>query len=115
MLKIFGKKAQTTAEYAILIALIVGAVVAMQIYVKRGIQGRVKEVVDHTGAGGEVAGQNLSLSGSQYEPYYQQSTASTQQTSTAKEQLETGGGASREATTEVAVTREATTTAAGNE
>lgn len=115
MLKIFGKKAQTTAEYAILIALIVGAVVAMQVYVKRGIQGRVKDVVDHTGAGGEVAGQNLSLSGGQYEPYYQQSSGDTTQKSTSTEAMQTGGGASREATTEVAVTREATTTAAGNE
>ncbi len=43
MFKIFkNKKAQSTAEYAILIALVVGAVVAMQTYVKRGIQARQK-------------------------------------------------------------------------
>ena len=37
------KKAQNTAEYAILIVLVVGAVIAMQTYVKRGWQGRVKD------------------------------------------------------------------------
>ncbi len=43
MFKIFkNKRAQSTAEYAILIALVVGAVVAMQTYVKRGIQARQK-------------------------------------------------------------------------
>jgi len=35
------KKAQSTAEYAILLALIIGAAMAMQVYVKRGLQGRV--------------------------------------------------------------------------
>lgn len=37
------KKAQNTAEYAILIALVVGAAIGMQTYVKRGLQGRVKD------------------------------------------------------------------------
>ncbi|MBM3246501.1 MAG: hypothetical protein FJZ13_04155 [Candidatus Omnitrophica bacterium] len=106
-----GKKAQTTAEYAILFALVVGAVVAMQIYVKRGIQGRVRDVVDHTGSGGEVAGQTLEFTASQYEPYYTQSTASTTQSSTSTEQMTAGGGTSRDATSDVTVTREATVTA----
>lgn len=38
-----GKKAQSTAEYAILIGLVVAAVIAMQTYVKRGFQGRMKD------------------------------------------------------------------------
>ena len=38
-----GRKAQSTAEYAILIGLIVAVVVAMQTYVKRGIQGRLHD------------------------------------------------------------------------
>jgi hypothetical protein len=109
MLRKLGKKAQTTAEYAILIALIVGAVVAMQIYVKRGIQGRVKDVVDHTGSGGEVAGQNFSFSGGQYEPYYNQSTASTSQNSSSSDQMVAGGGAQRDNKTDVNVERTATT------
>lgn len=43
MLKVLrNKKAQNTAEYAILIALVVGAVVAMQSYVQRGLQARTR-------------------------------------------------------------------------
>jgi hypothetical protein len=41
------KQAQSTAEYAIVIALVIGAVVAMQVYVKRGLQGRMKGAVDN--------------------------------------------------------------------
>ena len=40
------KKAQNTAEYAILFALIVAAVIGMQTYVKRGIQARVADSSD---------------------------------------------------------------------
>lgn len=60
-----NKKGQNTAEYAILIALIIGAAVAMQTYIKRGIQGRVHdEVMD-------MAAQTPELgSTKQYEPYY---------------------------------------------
>jgi len=48
MLKRLGKtKAQSTAEYAILIGLIIAAAVGMQTYVKRGIQGRIKDTSDN--------------------------------------------------------------------
>jgi hypothetical protein len=94
-----GKRAQTTAEYAILIALVVGAVVAMQVYVKRGIQGRVRDVVDHTGTGGEVAGENLTLSGSQYEPYYLSRTGNTAQSATNTENVGQAGATARTSTT----------------
>ena len=65
-----NRKGQNIAEYSILIALVIAAAVAMQVYVKRGLQGRVKETVDHTGNVGDVGGTALNLSGSQYEPYY---------------------------------------------
>ncbi len=38
-----NKKGQNTAEYAILIGLIVSAAIAMQVYVKRGVQGRMHD------------------------------------------------------------------------
>jgi Flp pilus assembly pilin Flp len=41
-----NRKAQSTAEYAVLIALVVAAVVGMQTYVKRGVQARVKDASD---------------------------------------------------------------------
>ena len=45
-MRLFSKRAQTTAEYAILIGLVVGALVAIQTYVKRGVQGRFKDASD---------------------------------------------------------------------
>ncbi len=43
-------KGQTTLEYAILIVIIIGALLALQVYIKRGIQGRVKSATDDIGA-----------------------------------------------------------------
>lgn len=40
------RKGQSTAEYAIVIGLVIGAAVAMQVYVKRGIQGKMKDATD---------------------------------------------------------------------
>jgi len=41
-----GRKAQTTAEYAILIGVVVMAIIGMQTYLKRGLQGRYKDASD---------------------------------------------------------------------
>jgi hypothetical protein len=106
LIQLKKSKAQTTAEYAILIALIVGALLAMQIYVKRGLQGRVRDVVDHTGAGGEVGGETLEFSGAQYEPYYLTSQADTSQQTTEGENVQTGGAVGRTSTTTTKATRE---------
>lgn len=47
MLRLFrNKRAQSTAEYAILIGLIVAAAVGMQTYIKRGLQGRARDATD---------------------------------------------------------------------
>lgn len=40
------KKSQSTLEYAALIAIVVGALIAMQSYVKRGLQGKMKKSAD---------------------------------------------------------------------
>ncbi|MBM3250500.1 MAG: hypothetical protein FJZ09_06670 [Candidatus Omnitrophica bacterium] len=37
-----NKRAQSTLEYAILIAILVAAVIGMQVYVKRSLQGRIR-------------------------------------------------------------------------
>ena len=117
MFKRLGKRGQTTAEYAILIALVVAAAMAMQIYVKRGLQGRVKDVVDHTGTGGEVGteGDMLSFSGRQYEPYYLESTASTTQAATNTENIADGGVTSRGSTTDTSSDRTQTIHHSGEE
>lgn len=40
---------QSTLEYAILIAVVVAALLATQIYIKRGVQGKLRESTDQIG------------------------------------------------------------------
>lgn len=61
-----NKKAQNTAEYAILISLVVAGIIAMQTYAQRALQARVRDAgqylaTETSGIGGGVV---------QYEPYY---------------------------------------------
>lgn len=52
MLKYFNnrrKKGQSTLEYAVLIIIIIGALLSIQVYIKRGIQGRLKSSADEVG------------------------------------------------------------------
>lgn len=61
-----NKKAQNTAEYAILISLVVAGIIAMQTYAQRALQARVKD------ASAFMTAVNLEGLGNtaQYEPYY---------------------------------------------
>ncbi|MFH1360162.1 MAG: hypothetical protein ABIJ41_03895 [Candidatus Omnitrophota bacterium] len=50
MLKLLRKKkAQSTVEYAVLIIIIIGALLSIQVYIKRGVQGRLKSAADDIG------------------------------------------------------------------
>lgn len=49
MRKRFSQKAQSTLEYAILIFVIIAALIAMQTYIKRGMQGKLRESTDQIG------------------------------------------------------------------
>lgn len=49
MFSFLNKRAQSTLEYALMIAVVVGALVAMQFYVKRGLQGRLRQSSDEIG------------------------------------------------------------------
>ncbi len=44
-----SKKAQSTLEYTVVIAIIVAALIAMQAYIKRGVQGKLKQSTDDIG------------------------------------------------------------------
>ena len=96
---LWNRKGQNTAEYAILIAVVIGAIVAMQIYVKRGLQGKVKDVTDHVGDGlpADAAG-NKPLS--QYDPYYNDSNYDVSQDQNVNEKYLTGGKVSRSSISE---------------
>ena len=77
MLTMFKKKkAQNTAEYAILIALVVGGVIAMQTYAQRALQARVREAAITMRDQTNELGNSL-----QYEPYYSNSSSTTNRTS----------------------------------
>ncbi len=45
----FGQGGQTSLEYAMIIIIVVGALLTIQNYMKRGIQGRWKGAVDNLG------------------------------------------------------------------
>ncbi|MCA9408368.1 MAG: hypothetical protein H6755_01545 [Candidatus Omnitrophica bacterium] len=43
------KKGQSTLEYVILVIIIIGALLSIQVYIKRGVQGRLKGATDDIG------------------------------------------------------------------
>jgi uncharacterized protein (UPF0333 family) len=50
MLQYFNqKRGQSTLEYAVLIVVIIGALLTLQVYIKRGVQGRLKSAADDIG------------------------------------------------------------------
>lgn len=82
-----NKKAQNTAEYAILIGVVVAVAIAMQVYVKRSLQGGMKYAVDKAGTGTTA----------QYEPYYLESSyEATVGTYKDTEETEAGGKVTRQ-------------------
>jgi len=55
-------KAQSLTEYSICLAVVLIALITMNFYVKRGLQGRYRDLTDYTTA--------KALASKQYEPYY---------------------------------------------
>lgn len=97
-----SRKGQNTAEYAILIGVIVAAAIAMQIYIRRGMQARIKDAVDYTRtADDDINGMSGNLfTQSQYEPYYMSTNFTTTQTGESSEQMKLGGGMEKTITKE---------------
>ena len=76
------KKAQSTLEYAIVIFAIIAALLAMQVYMRRGIQGKMRSSADE-------------LSVQQYEPKNTVSDITTRQASNITTRSETTEAAGR--------------------
>lgn len=95
-----SKKAQSTAEYALLIGLVIGAAVVMQLYVKRGINAKMKDATDvMTRQTGDPTGDgHMMATTDQYEPYY---SSREQEQATAVDRTEKRVQNSGEATTGV--------------
>jgi uncharacterized protein (UPF0333 family) len=53
------KKGQSTLEYAILIIIVIGALLSIQVYIKRGISGRFKSSADDIGDQYSVGNTNI--------------------------------------------------------
>ena len=90
-----NKKGQTTAEYAILFSLVLAAAIAMQIYVKRGMQAKMKSGTDaYTSVSGTITSAGLGSADfgdlDQYEPYYQESSYDRYQESIEQEHMGAG-------------------------
>ena len=78
-----NKKGQNTAEYAILIGIVVASIVAMQVYARRALNARVRDASTHlTSITGNFLGNTA-----QYEPYYQDTNYDTATDSTERELL----------------------------
>ena len=87
-----NKKAQSTAEYVIVLGLIVAAVVAMQTYVKRGFQAKIKDAVDYNDPTNNTY---AIFSTSQYEPGYLSSNFKSTRDSTQADGMVQDGGVTR--------------------
>jgi len=79
-----NKKAQNTAEYALLIALVVAGIIAMQQYAQRALQARVRDAGTYMASTTNTIGTSV-----QYEPYYQQSNYEVTRDSAENKKLDT--------------------------
>ncbi len=86
----FNLRGQSTAEYAIVIGLVIAAVVAMQVYVKRGLQAKVKDAVDYKAENDTITDPKL-----QFEPDYSRYDMQTTRDVTEKTKVSEGGGVTR--------------------
>lgn len=76
-------KGQSLSEYSLLIAIVLVTLIAMNVYVKRGLLGRYRDLVDFTA--------RTATAQRQYEPYYVESQYTTTMQSETEEQLRLGG------------------------
>ncbi|MDO8675287.1 MAG: hypothetical protein Q7K71_04120 [Candidatus Omnitrophota bacterium] len=53
------KRGQSTLEYAVLTVIIIGALLSIQFYIKRGVQGRLKSAADDIGDQYSVGNTNV--------------------------------------------------------
>ena len=90
-----NRNGQSTAEYAIVLSIVIAAVIGMQVYVKRGLQAKVKGAMDHfaTGVTGNAGGAPGGGIGTvaQYEPYYANTNYTINENSSSVDTYRNGG------------------------
>jgi len=75
---VLNRRAQSTLEYAVIIAVVVAGLIAMQAYMKRGLQGKLRQASDEIGE--------------QYSPGKTTGTTTTQSSVTSTESVTVSGG-----------------------
>ncbi len=80
-----NKTGQNTAEYALLIALVVAAIIAIQMYAQRALQARVRDANQYMTKQTKTLGNSV-----QYEPYYQKSDYTVERDSSENKRLAPG-------------------------
>jgi gas vesicle protein len=103
-IRLNSRRGQNTAEYAILIGVIVAAAIAMQVYVRRGVQARIKESVDFSRTADDQAG-NAIFTQTQYEPYYSAQNTTQSQSARQSESMAFGGVTTRNTIEQIASVR----------
>jgi len=86
-------KGQSTAEYAVVIAIVLGAVIGMQTFVKRSLQARYKvatETLTIPKGSNDLSTFNSALT--QYEPYYAEQNITSVRNELLTERYATGTG-----------------------
>ena len=102
-----SRSGQTMAEFALVLAFVIAAVIAMSLYVKRGLEGKIKDVTDDLGTGLSTTNHT-----SQYEPYYASSDYNVGQSQAGQDQYNTGGKVFRDTKKEESTRTGSSTTAA---
>ena len=83
------RSGQSMAEYAIVLTVVIGAIVAMQLFVKRGLQGKVKDAADLVVVPGGAGTK-------QFEPDNASSSYTVTQSQKGRDDYNTGGGVFRD-------------------
>ena len=120
-LRVRPTRAQSTAEYALVIAIVLAALVGMQTYIKRSLQAKLQAGASTLTSAGGTAGylikakeptfvpgtSEFALKGtdSQYEPYYAQSEYQTTRDAKNQEKYLEGGKVERDILADEATSR----------
>lgn len=91
---LYPSKAQSITEYAILLTLVASVFAGMQVYTRRGLQGRFKETSDFLVD--EINKHVPDAYNRQYEPYYSSSVKGSVQESLIERTLALGGAQRQE-------------------
>lgn len=88
-MKLYRDKSQSIVEYAMILAVAVSAIVGMQVYVRRGLQGRLRDSSDFLVE--KINKEAGSSYANQYEPYYRDTEKKIIQSSTVSHKMFDGG------------------------